>query len=299
MSPKNLGILLLLSAIWGSSFIFIRISAPEFGPVGLVELRLGIALIALLIYALLLKHRLTVFRRWKQLLLLGAVNAAIPFVLISCAELTIPASTAAILNATTPLFTAILARFWLDEPLTRAKIIGLVLGFAGVGVLVGWAPLEYGLPLVLAVLFMLLAAFLYAVGSIYAKKAFQGSALELSIGQLAGATVFLLPWSIAFLPEHSPSMKGTFSMLALSLLCTAFAYLLYFHLVKEAGPTQTTYVTFLAPAFGVIWGMLLLNETVTAGTVTGLLMIFASVFMLTGRLPKRKASQSPSSDERT
>jgi drug/metabolite transporter (DMT)-like permease len=288
MNSKNLGILLLLSAIWGASFMFIRIAAPAFGPVWLVEFRLTIALGALILYAWILKHRLSIFRQWKQLLVLGAVNASIPFFLISFAELTIPASMAAILNATTPLFTAILARFWTGEPLTPLKISGLLLGFAGVAVLVGWTPVEMGLSLFVAVFCMLLAAFLYGVGSIYAKEKFQASALELSIGQLAGAAVSLAPWAAFSLPRSAIPWHAVWSMLALSLLCTAFAYLLYFHLIKEAGPTKTVYVTFLAPAFGVIWGVLLLDESVTSGTLTGLGMIFGSIFLLTGRASEKK-----------
>jgi len=280
MSLRHFSILLLLAALWGASFLFIRVAAPEVGPVMLVELRVTISFLALFLYAWWIRKTLSIRKQWKQYVLLGAINAAIPFVFISFSEVYIPASLAAILNATTPLFSALIAAIWLQESLTFTRIFGLVLGLVGVIVLVGWSPLAFDGFTVLAIFASLMAALLYAIGSIYAKKRFQTSTLELAIGQLMGASIFLTPASFFFVPDSWPHMESIISILALSLASTAFAYLLYFRLLKEVGPTQTLYVTILAPAFGVIWSVLFLNEAIGIGTILGLALIFGSVLFL-------------------
>jgi drug/metabolite transporter (DMT)-like permease len=235
------------------------------------------------------RKRVSVRSDLSKYVLLGALNAAIPFVLISFAEVVIPASLAAILNATTPLFTAIIARLWLKEPLPFTKVGGLILGFSGVAVLVGWTPVPLNARVLLAVSCSLMAAALYGVGSIYAKLSFRSTPLELSIGQLLGSALVLMPFVPFEMPDHVPTTGTVVATLALSLASTAFAYLLYFQLLTEVGPTQTLYVTFLVPVFGVFWGMIFLHETVNAGTLAGFFMILAGLFLLTGnRFGKRK-----------
>ncbi|MFC7442214.1 DMT family transporter [Laceyella putida] len=289
MNLKNIGLLFALAALWGASFLYIRVASPVVGPVFLVLLRVGIALLTLVVYAYLLKIPFTIKKDQKKYYLLGLINTALPFVLISYAEVHITSSFAAILNATTPLFTALVARVWLKEWITLQKGLGLFVGFIGVCVLVGWSPMELTTSTILAILASLLAALFYGIGSTYAKKYFDASPLSLSIGQLFGSTVCVLPFSALDVPAKLPSLSVNLSILALAVLSTAFAYLLYFRLLKEVGPTQTTYVTMLVPAFGVIWGVMFLDETITAGTIIGMCLILLSIIFFSKLpLPKRK-----------
>ncbi len=282
MSVRDLGLLTALGALWGASFIFIRVSAPALGPFALVEFRVFLAAAALAVYALAIVGKsLEIRHRWKGFLLLGALNAAIPFSLISIAQLELTASFGAILNSTTPLFGAMVAAVWIGESLTARKIIGLVMGVAGVAVLVGWSPMPLDLALVLAVAASLTAALFYGIGSVYAKRSFTGiPPLGLAIGQLAGAAVVVLPAAAADLPREAPSTAVAVSVLALALLSTAVAYLIYFRLIASVGPTKTLTVTFLVPVFGVFLGAWILSEPIGAGTLAGLAIILASVFLV-------------------
>src|SRR5690606_23306514 len=141
MGWKDLLRLLLLASLWGASFLFIRIAVPQLGPFLLMDLRVLIGSGMLLLYAFILRRLPDLKRRWKQYLILGTINSAIPFTLIDASELYITSSLSAILSATTPMFTAVVAAFWLKDPLTWKKGAGLLLGFIGVDILVGWSPI--------------------------------------------------------------------------------------------------------------------------------------------------------------
>src|SRR6266702_8173377 len=151
MNAKQIGALLLLSSLWGGSFLFIRIAASVLGPVLLIELRVLIAGVALLLYMLFTRSSLDLRPRWKYYLVIGIINSAIPFTLIATAELYLTAGLAAILNATSPLFGAIVAAIWIKEALTPGKVIGLILGLVGVAVLVGWSSLPFSTTLAFSV----------------------------------------------------------------------------------------------------------------------------------------------------
>lgn len=289
MKMKELGALVLLASMWGASFLFMKVAVPELGPIVTSAVRVLLAGLALLAYALLIGSQPDLLSRWKQYLLLGAINAALPFALICAAELHLAASLAAILNATTPLFTALVALGWLREPIGWRKGAGLLLGVFGVSILVGWHPdsLELGSAFYTAAGLSLLAALSYAFGGIYASRTFTGTAsLDLAIGQQLAASVWLVPVALVTLPDHLPSMATVWSVLALSLLCTAVAYLLYFFLLQSVGPVKTLSVTFLVPLFGVVWGTLFLNESLSMNTLLGLIVIFVSILMVT--LQKKK-----------
>jgi drug/metabolite transporter (DMT)-like permease len=276
--------LLLLAAIWGSSYLFIRVAAPVFGPPTLIDLRVFLAAAALLL-AVRLAGRPTHLRPiWRPLLLLGMVNAALPFTLIALAELRLSASLAAILNATTPLFTALVAAIWLRDGLTLRKLVGLALGFCGAVVVVGWSAVHLTPLVVLSAGCSLLAALCYSIGGVYANRRFRAvPLLSLTIGQQLGAGVALLPLALLDHPTHAPSLRATTSLLALALLCTAVAYLLYFHLITHVGPTRTHTYAFLVPPFGVLWGALFLGERVPGGMIVGLVLILAGMALVTGK----------------
>jgi drug/metabolite transporter (DMT)-like permease len=282
MGARDLGALLLLSALWGASFIFIRVAVPELGPFILVELRVGIAAATLALCAALLGRLPKLRARWRQFALLGTVNVAIPFSLISAAEINLTASLAAILNSTTVMFTAMVAAVWVGDALTARKFVGLVLGIVGVTVLVGWDPVAMNWVVVLSVGAMLAASLSYALGAVYAKRTFAGSPpLAIAIGQLTAASMLVLPLAAVSVPGR-PSTTVVLSVLALALLSTAVAYMLYFRLIENVGPTSTSTVTLLVPLFGLLFGVVLLDEPVGLGTFAGLALILSSVALIAG-----------------
>lgn len=272
----------LLGGLWGASFLFIRIAVPALGPFVLMELRVGLAAAALAPCALAVSRLPALRTRPKEFLIIGGLNAAIPFTLIATAEITLTSSLAAILNSTTPLFAAVVAAAWIGEALTLRKVVGLLLGVVGVATLVGLDPVPLERVALLSVGAMLAAAFCYALGGVYAKRTFEGvPSLAMATGQQTGAAVLLLPFAAATLPREAPSSSVALSVLGLALLCTAVAYLLYFYLIASAGPTKTLAVTFLVPVFGLFFGVLLLDEPFGLGTLAGLGIILVGVALVT------------------
>jgi drug/metabolite transporter (DMT)-like permease len=284
--------LVLLSALWGGSFLFIRVAVPALGPFLLVGLRVGLAAIALTLYALAIGRMPKIRTRWRSFLVLGFLNAAVPFSLISAAEIYLTASLAAILNSTTVMFTAIVAAVWMGDVLTARKAIGILLGIAGVTVLVGWDPLPLNGDVLLAVAAMLIASLSYALGATYAKQSFSGiPPLGMAIGQLCGAVVLLAPLAAVSVPAEAPSFVVALSILGLALLSTAVAYLIYFRLIENVGPTSTVTVTLLVPVFGLLFGILLLDEPFGIGTLAGLGTILLSVVLITGIAPQKRGQK--------
>ena len=275
--------MILLGALWGASFLFIRVAVPALGPFPLMELRVSLAALALAPFALALGRVPEVRERWKQFLVMGILNAAVPFSLIAFGEISITASLSAVLNSTTVLFSVVVAAVWIGDPLTKRKIVGVVLGVVGVAVLVGLDPLPLNGVVLLSVGASLLAALFYALAGTYAKRTFSGiKPLTLAVGQQAGVAALLLPLAAATLPGELPSLPVAFSALGLAILCTAVAYLLYFMLIAHVGPTSTLTVTFLSPGFGVLFGVALLGEPLGLGTLLGLAIILLSVALVTG-----------------
>jgi len=286
--PRDFAALILLSALWGGSFLFIRVAVPALGPFLLVEWRVALAWVALFIYALALGRRPKIRTRWRSFAVLGFLNAALPFSLISAAEIYLTASLAAILNSTTVMFTAVVAAVWMDDALTARKFVGIILGIVGVTVLVGWDPVPLNGLVLLSTLAMLVASLSYALGATYAKQAFSGiPPLGMAIGQLSGATALLLPLAVVSLPEKAPASVVALPMLGLALLSTAVAYLIYFRLIENVGPTSTVTVTLLVPVFGLLFGVLLLGEPFGFGTLAGLGIILTSVVLITGLTPRK------------
>ena len=290
MSLSQLSALTLLGAIWGASFIFIRVAVEPFGPAFMMLIRVGMAGMILYGYAKLTGVTLQIREHWRKFLVLGAISSAIPFTLIGWSELTLTGSMASILNSTTPLFTTLVAAVWLGERLTIYKIIGSTLGVIGVAFIVGGSPITLDTNFILATLASLGAAFSYAIGGVYAKRAFAGvSNMSMSTGMLLSAAIVLMPVSIVNLPHEVPPMDAILSLLALTILCTVIAYRLYYYLIISAGPTKALTVTLLVPVFGVFWGAILLSEPISSGMIIGLVIILLSVGLVTGMISPRKA----------
>lgn len=289
MSLKQLAALLALGALWGASYIFIRVAVEPIGPIMLMFLRAALTAAILLAYARLRRLPLDIRAHWRKFLVLGFLGSALPFTLIAWAELTVTGSMAAILMSSTPLFTTFVAAIGLGEPLTPAKLFGALLGIVGVTITVGGSPLALDADVLAATLALLAATLSYATGGVFAKRFFRGlDNLSMSTGQLLGATILLAPFSAIDLPLHELSAVVILAALALVVFCTAFAYQLYYYLVISAGPLQALTVTLLIPVFGIFWGALLLDERISPGMIVGLAIVLLSVGLVTGMISPRR-----------
>jgi drug/metabolite transporter (DMT)-like permease len=273
-------LMLTVGALWGASFLFMRVAAPVLGPVALIEARVLLAGLALLVVVALLRQAPAWRKDWKGYLVLGALAAG-PFTLIAAAELRITASLAAILNATVPLFTLLIAAARGQETLTARRVAGVLLGVFGVAVLVGLGPLQLDVNLFAAAGASLFAALLLAAGGVYAKTCFPSTPpTTLAAGQQLAAAVLLLPPALALPPNAVPDVGTGAAVLALALGCTALGFGLFYRLLARVGPTGALSVTFLVPVFGIAWGTLFLGEHPTLATGTGLLIILAGIALV-------------------
>lgn len=286
MKPFDLGELVLLAALWGASFLFMRLGAHEFGPVALAFVRVGLASV-MLIPLLASRGQLAELRtHWKGLLLVGALNSAIPFALFSFAALSITAGLSSIVNATTPLWTAVVAFVWLRQGLTPWRALGLVIGFAGVAFL-AWDKASFKAGADHSGFFSVLACagatLCYGVAANATKRYLSGvSPLAVATGsQLAAALMLALPAAVLW-PAALPSGTAWGAALALAGLCTALAYIMYFRLMSRVGPTNAVSVTFLIPLFAMLWGALFLQEAVTAQMVAGGAIVLVGIALALG-----------------
>lgn len=274
MPMQAAALLTLLAALWGGSFVFMRVAAPALSAIPLAFYRVALAAAVLLALAY-AQRKMPDFRtRWREFAVVGIVNSALPFSLFCYAEQYITASVGAILNATSPFFGAIAAAIWLGEPLTWRKALGMTLGFAGVAILAGWHPETVTREVALALAACLAAAVCYALASTYTKRKLAGvPSFAIATASQLTAVVALLP----FMPftgvpgPVTPLVIG--NVVALALASTALAYLIYFKLIADVGPTRALTVTFLIPLFGVLWGYLFLDEALTANMLIGGVLI--------------------------
>ncbi len=284
MNPRQLGALILLAAIWGASFLFIRIAAPLLGPLPLMAGRVTIAAGALGAFAALRGTPIRLGPYWRRLLLLGLVHAAAPFALIAMAEIRLTASMAAVLIAAQPLFAALIGGIWLGDRVSLRQAAGLLLGLGGVAVVVGWSPAALEGSIGPSVAAALLAALCYAAGGIYARRRLADApVLTLAFGQQLAAAAWLAIPALVTLPAVRPGSTAVIAMVSLALLCTAFAYLVFFWLLEQVGPVKTYTVTYAIPVFGVLWGDLFLHEAPTKGVVAGLVCVLASLALVNRR----------------
>ena len=300
MSAQTWGLLVLLGMIWGGSFFFARIAVAHVPPATLVLLRVGIAAIALHVYIAGRFDIYTTLRaRWREFLLLGLINNAVPHMLIFLGQTQIGAGLASILNATTPIFTVLIAnQFTLDEKLTPEKIAGCLIGLVGTAVLIGpraLAPFtgDSGPPL-WAVLLPVLAAVSYGFAATYGKR-FRGTAPPvIAAGQLTASTLLMLPVSFALDTPWQlalPPLTTILAVLALALVSTAYGYILFFRIMAAAGATNTSLVTLLVPPSAILAGMLFLGERLTALGVLGMVLVLFGLVVLDGRVFARFRSR--------
>lgn len=274
MRQSDVARLVALAAIWGASFIFIRVLAPALGPVLTVTTRVLIGGAVLIGYCRVIGFDAGLSRYWRQYVVIGLVNSTLPFMLYAFAALHLPASYSVILNSTTPLFTALLAVPLLGERLTGAKIAGLVAGAAGVVLVSRAGPVVPDLWFAAAVAACLGATLCYAASSIYMKKRAAGAKpLAIAGWSQIFAGVALLPL-VPFAPPSVPiTPLITANVLGLALVCSSIAYVLYYRLIADVGPTRALTVAFLMPAFGMLWGAVFLDESITLPMIAGCALI--------------------------
>lgn len=283
MTSRHLIDMLLLAALWGASFLFMRIAVPEFGAIPLITMRVGIAAVFLIAVIVVRGQTHELKGKAMPLTLLGLINSAVPFSLFAYSTLFITAGFAAVLNSTAPLFGALIAFIWFRERLPYARVLGLVIGFTGVLVLLsGKVSFSFGGG-GLAALGCLVATCLYGIAANYTKHALTGvRPLVTATGSMIAATLMMLPFAAMLWPEQHISVKAWFSVIALGVFCTAIAYLLFFRLLAQIGPTKTIAVTYMIPLFGITWGALFLSESITMPMVFGGTIILAGVSLATG-----------------
>ncbi len=298
MSPRHLSLLLLLASLWGASFLFIRVGVAEFGVAPLMALRVGIGALFLLGLALARSRPAevagTLRRHAWPLLVCGLLNSAAPFCLFAFAELTLQAGLTSVINATAPLWAALVARLWLGERLASTRVLGLATGFAGVLLLVGRQMFAAAAPgsaaadpaaTLLAAAAALGATLLYGIAANYTKRRLSGvDPLLNASGTMLGATALLLPFALASWPAVPPPAHAWGAVIALGLLCTGLAYLIFFHLIAHVGPARTITVTFVIPIFGILWGALFLGEPVTPGMLAGCAVVLLGTALATGAI---------------
>ncbi|AVO42776.1 DMT family transporter [Simplicispira suum] len=282
----------LLSSLWGASFLFMRLGAAEFGPFPTAGLRVALATVFLWPILVQQGQWPALRKHWRPVLLGGLINSAIPFALYAWAVLHITTGLASILNATVPLFGAIVAWLWLGERIGRLRSLGLALGFFGVALLAWRAPGGAGGKSDLApwaVAACLGATTCYALAASYARRYLMNvPPLATATGSQLGAALFLAIPMVMTWPEQMPGLRAWAAVVAIAVLCTGIAYILYFRLIVHAGPSRALAVTFLAPVFAVFYGVVFLSETVTLWMLGCALVIIVGTLLSTGLLGARR-----------
>lgn len=275
--------LLLLGALWGAAFMFMRLAAPEFGAVSLAGARVWLAALLMLAFVFLTRRSVGFRGRALRFLLIGGVNTALPFLLYCFAALHIPAGYSAIANATTPIWSALIAWLWFRQALGRSVWFGIGIAFAGVYVLVGLQPVAITLWSVLGMLGALAGAALYAVaGYLINRYLAGGDGVAAATGMVWGAAIWLLLPTILAAPPTPPSSTAWAAVLALAVFCTAIGYILFFALIRDHGPQRATTVAFLFPAFAALWGWLVLAEPISANMLVGMGMVLIGTSLVSG-----------------
>jgi len=287
MRTRDMFDLVALAALWGASFLFMRHAAPAFGPIALVQVRVAIAAAILTVLLLLRGDRAALRTHAAALGFVGVMNSALPFVLLTYSTLYVTGGFAAILNATTPMWAALVGWIWLRDRIRTLQWIGLAIGALGVAALL-WGRLDFrpgsgGWQITLAIGAALLGALAYGISATFAKNRLAGvPALMVATGSQIAAAIVLLPFAFAAWPERTPGLHAWASAVALAVACTALAYLLYFRLIARVGAVRASAVTFLIPMFATFWGSVFLDEAVTLQMITGGCVILVGTALALG-----------------
>ncbi len=287
MKPADLFRLLLLAAIWGASFLFMRIAVPVLGSLPTAFFRASLGALGLLAFLLLMRPLWNYQGKFRACLILGVINAGLPSVMYCLAALVLPAGYSSIFNATTPLMGVLIGALFFSEGLTTSKAAGVALGLFGVAVLTRTGPVDFDLPLLLGAAACLVATTCYGFAGFLTRRWIGPLGLDnrlVAFASLVGASLFQLPLFAGSLAWQPPTSWGGptvwLSLAGLGLVCTAFAYVLYFRLLADIGPIKASTTTFLIPPFGVLWGALLLGEPLSWDYVPGCLLIGVALWLV-------------------
>jgi drug/metabolite transporter (DMT)-like permease len=287
MKARDIRELLLLGALWGASFLFMRMGAADFGPLALVFVRVGGAALVLLPVLLWRGQGAALRQHWRAIAMVGLLNSALPFVLFTVGALVLSAALMAVFNATAPIWGALIAWAWLGEKPTASRMLGLAIGIAGV-VGLSWGkadfkPGEHGISAAVGIAACVVATLFYGLAANFSRKKLAGvpPMAQAAGSQLSAAVLLLLPALWAW-PATNPSTTAWLAVAALSLACTGLAYVLYFRLIAHAGASNAMSVTFLIPAFAIAWGWLFLGEQPTAGMLAGCAVVLLGTALATG-----------------
>ncbi len=288
MAPIDILQIIAMAAVWGGSFLFLRIATPDFGPVPLIAIRVAISALFLLPVLLWRPEWRAGFRQnLGKLFLLGLTNAALPFPLFAYSTLFVTAGFASIINATAPLFAALVAGVWLRDRVTIGGFLGLVVGFGGVVLLVGGLP-DARPGALLAIGGSLFAAFLYGVSASFVKKHLAGvNTWVTTVGSFGFAALLLAPLAVLTWPAEPPSPRSWLAVLLLAVVCTAIPNIYYFRLLLRVGPGKAMSVAFLIPVFGILWGALVLGEKVTPAMLGGGAVVLLGTALVVGVIGRR------------
>ena len=291
MRPQDVARLVALGAMWGASYLFMRVAVPHLGPALMIELRVVLAGLLLLAYMLAAGRSSDWKRHWRPWLFIAVVGTAVPFTLIAEALRTIDASTAAILNALVPLFTTIVAAMWISERITPAKAAGVLLSIAGTAVLVGWTPQPMTAGELLAAAMSVAATILYGINIVFSRVHLrEATPAATSAYTLLLAGVVLLPFTPLDRDLSAAPGIAWLALLGLAIVSTTVAFIYYYRLIADIGPVKASTVTLLVPVFGMIWGVVFLGEPLTPGRVTGCAIILFGCALILGlvRMPGRQ-----------
>ena len=286
MSRRDATLLLCLSAIWGASFLFIKLGVDQLAPSVVVLGRLVVGVLVLLPLVALHGGLSPLRTHVVHLAVLGAFNNALPFWLLGFAETRLDSGLTAVVQAAAPIFTVLLAG-WIDpsQHVRGIRLVGIAVGFVGVALLVG---VQHGGE-VTAALAVVLTALCYAASVLFAGRTMKDlPPLQVSVGQLGAAAILIAPLGLVQLPRHAPSAKTIAAVVALGALGSGIAYLLYFAIIASAGASRAILVTYLVPAFALLYGAVFLDETISATALGGLVLILGGVALATG-LARRRA----------
>lgn len=280
--------LILLAAIWGASFLFMRIASPEFGAINTAFLRVLFGFLGLAVILFIMKSSYNFEGKFKSSLILGVINSGLPFFMYCLAARWLPAGYSAVLNATTPLMGALIGFAFFSEKLTARKWGGVVLGLVGIMIITTIGESQSTGETLAGVIACLVATGCYGVAGFLTRRWISNKGgLDpkiVAFGSQIGATLFLLPffiWSTTTGPSINWLQGNVWaSVVAVGLICTAFAYILYFRLIADIGPLRSLTVTFLIPPFAVLWGYLALGETINEGFIIGAFIVCVSVWLV-------------------
>jgi drug/metabolite transporter (DMT)-like permease len=281
MRPADYAGLLLLGAIWGSPFIFLRVAAPALGVMLTAELRLLFASMFLVTALWLSGRALRFAEHWSLYAKIGVTNSALPFAAFAFAALHLPSGYLGVLNGTAPLFGALFAAWLIGEPMTLRKSMGLVLGLAGVAIMMQLSPIPLTPSALLAALAGLIGSAAWGLGgALIKRRSTQFDPLVLAAGTQFAAFLVLTPTFLATPPVEAYSGPVVLSVVMLGVLCTGVTYMLYFHMVRDIGPSRALSVTYLVPLFGMLWGWVFLGEPITASMLVGRAIVVAGMALV-------------------